>query len=89
MVGHFWLRAPELAPTAEDGVAIGAAVDAVEKFAAEVHAGRTAAKSGSFEHVIHIGIGGSVVGPQLVCDALKTNHLRGGLCRGVGVRKGE
>src|SRR4051812_15063454 len=38
MVGHYWLRAPELSPTTEIRTAIESSVKAVEAFAAKVHA---------------------------------------------------
>lgn len=70
MVGHYWLRAPELAPSAAAGHAIREAVDAVERFAGGVRAGAIRGAGGPFGDMLHIGIGGSAVGPQLVCDAL-------------------
>jgi len=70
MVGHYWLRAPELAPTESLTEEIRAAVTAVERFARAVRRGELRGTGGLFSDVIHIGIGGSTVGPQLVCDAL-------------------
>src|SRR5262249_40780631 len=72
MVGHYWLRAPELAPTPEIAAEIQAAIEAVRGFAARVHEGRMRGSGGPFEHLVHVGIGGSALGPQLVCDALGT-----------------
>ncbi len=69
-VGHYWLRAPELAPGPEEARAISAEVDAVERFASGVRAGEIRGDGGPIGDVLHIGIGGSAVGPQLVCDAL-------------------
>src|SRR5262245_21184194 len=37
MVGHYWLRAPELAPTPEITHAIERTCTAIESFAAQVH----------------------------------------------------
>jgi glucose-6-phosphate isomerase len=71
MVGHYWLRAPQLAPTKEIAKEITAAVDAVKKFAATVHAGRIKPpRAGRFARVLAIGIGGSALGPMFVSDAL-------------------
>jgi glucose-6-phosphate isomerase len=70
MVGHYWLRAPALAPTPEIRDAVTDAIAAVRAFAADVHAGRLAGRDGPFAHVLHVGIGGSALGPQLVADAL-------------------
>lgn len=61
-VGHYWLRDPELAPTPEQREAIRAMVHHVRAFA-ETHRAR-------FTDVIHVGIGGSALGPQLLLDAL-------------------
>lgn len=72
MVGHYWLRAPSLAPTEEQRAGIRHAIAAVSAFAGQVHYGRVAGVGGPFAHVIHVGIGGSTVGPQLICDALRT-----------------
>ena len=44
MVGHYWLRAPELAPTAEIAEEIRQRQARVKSFAAEVHVGRAAAR---------------------------------------------
>lgn len=72
-VGHYWLRAPELAPDAEIRRQIEEALDAVERFVAGVHSGRVVAPAGGrFEHLLLIGIGGSALGPQFVWDALGT-----------------
>src|SRR5947199_5357156 len=71
MVGHYWLRNPALAPTAEIRQEIEKTINRIKKFAQDVHAGKITAENGKrFEHVLHIGIGGSALGPQLVADAL-------------------
>lgn len=69
-VGHYWLRAPERAPTLEIASAIGDTRDAVSEFAAAVRAGNVRAPGGRFTDVLHIGIGGSALGPALLLDAL-------------------
>ncbi|MEM6796688.1 MAG: glucose-6-phosphate isomerase, partial [Acidobacteriota bacterium] len=70
-VGHYWLRAPELAPDATTGEAIRDSVKAVCDFADRVHAGEIAPRPGErFTDVLVVGIGGSALGPQLVADAL-------------------
>ena len=69
-VGHYWLRAPELAPP-EDAAAIRAAVTQVKTFAKSVHTGALQSPAGKrFTQVLLIGIGGSALGPQLATDAL-------------------
>ncbi len=70
MVGHYWLRAPELAPTRELSDDITGTVAAIKDFAAKVHSGAVAGTGGRFTHVLVIGIGGSALGPQLVAHAL-------------------
>lgn len=69
-VGHYWLRAPQLAPV-EEGAHIRAALTAVKAFAAKVHDGRIAPPAGGkFTKLLIVGIGGSALGPQLTADAL-------------------
>ncbi len=70
MVGHYWLREPELAPSAAICKDLHAACDAVRAFAARVHAGEVRGAHGPFEHLLHVGIGGSATGAQLICEAL-------------------
>ena len=71
MVGHYWLRAPEKAPTPEIAAAIRDARARVLDFAARVHDGRVKPpRAERFRHLLVIGIGGSALGPQLVADAL-------------------
>jgi glucose-6-phosphate isomerase len=70
MVGHYWLRAPKLAPDATITTEIESTLAAVKLFAAKVHAGAIAAPAGRFENVLVIGIGGSALGPQFVAQAL-------------------
>jgi glucose-6-phosphate isomerase len=80
MVGHYWLRAPDLAPSPALREAIVATTDRVRSFAADVHAGRVAAPSGArFTHVLSMGIGGSALGPMFVAEALgdqRTDRMR-------------
>jgi glucose-6-phosphate isomerase len=71
MVGHYWLRAPHLAPNEQLRQDIEETNRRIESFAAEVHSGRISAAGGAvFRHVLIIGIGGSALGPQFVSDAL-------------------
>jgi glucose-6-phosphate isomerase len=71
MVGHYWLRAPKLAPTPEISREIESTVAAVRAFATAVHDGAVRPERASrFTDVLAIGIGGSALGPQLVADAL-------------------
>ncbi|MDB6093411.1 MAG: Glucose-6-phosphate isomerase [Verrucomicrobia bacterium] len=70
MVGHYWLRAPELAPTPELAREISSTLESIKGFAAQVHAGEVAGPKGKFKQLLVIGIGGSALGPQFVAHAL-------------------
>jgi glucose-6-phosphate isomerase len=70
MVGHYWLRAPQLAPTAELRDEITSTLEAIKVFAAKVHKGEIAGPAGKFRELLVIGIGGSALGPQFVSHAL-------------------
>ncbi len=75
MVGHYWLRAPQLAPDDETRTQIQTAVDQIEAFADDVHAKRTTPPSAArFTDLVLVGIGGSALGPQFIGDALGTKH---------------
>ena len=65
MVGHYWLRNPELAPSAEISQQITSTIENVKAFAAAVHSGEVSGADGLFENVIVIGIGGSALGRNL------------------------
>ncbi|MEI9898469.1 MAG: hypothetical protein WDN28_32580 [Chthoniobacter sp.] len=69
-VGHYWLRAPQLAPTPELKADIENCNQSIRDFVAQVYA------SGRFTDVLVIGIGGSALGPQFVSDALGTDDDR-------------
>ncbi len=70
MVGHYWLRAPELAPSEEITLEISQTLRKIHLFANRVHGGEIAGQSGSFQNLLVVGIGGSALGPQLVGNAL-------------------
>src|SRR5262249_53317228 len=72
MVGHYWLRAPELAPTPAIQTAIETTIARIEAFAADVHSGRI----GAFRRLLVVGIGGSALGPEFVAAALATPRDR-------------
>jgi glucose-6-phosphate isomerase len=70
-VGHYWLRAPELAPDPETRRAIEGTVTSILDFAADVHAARVRPeRARRFSSVLVIGIGGSALGPRFVSEAL-------------------
>ncbi len=70
MVGHYWLRAPQLAPNPELAGEITTTLAAIKDFTAKVHSCAVAGPKGKFKNVLVIGIGGSALGPQLVSHAL-------------------
>ncbi|WP_397570746.1 glucose-6-phosphate isomerase [Schlesneria sp. T3-172] len=70
MVGHYWLRAPELAPSAEIAADIRQTQGRIIEFAKEIHEGVVQGAEGQFQFLLVIGIGGSALGPQFVAQAL-------------------
>jgi len=70
MVGHYWLRAPSLAPSPSIRREIEDARREVRSFSEAVRSGRVAGVTGPFRHLVHIGIGGSALGPELLVDSL-------------------
>lgn len=77
MVGHYWLRNPDLAPTEEIRNEIKAAIDKVVAFSCDVHNGKILNPSGvKFLSFLVIGIGGSALGPQFIADALASSANR-------------
>lgn len=74
MVGHYWLRNPNLAPTEEVRQSIVRPLADLKAFAEKVHTGEIHPPGGGiFERILLIGIGGSALGPQLVTDAIGHN----------------
>ncbi|MDR1890945.1 MAG: glucose-6-phosphate isomerase [Puniceicoccales bacterium] len=70
MVGHYWLRNSNIAPSPEIQGDIDGGIEKILKFAEKVHLGHLAGQDGKFENALFIGIGGSALGPQLICDSL-------------------
>jgi glucose-6-phosphate isomerase len=71
MVGHYWLRNPELAPNAEIQKEISSTLEKIQEFAAKIHEHKLQPqKAASFRNVLLLGIGGSALGPQFVQSAL-------------------
>ncbi len=71
MVGHYWLRDPDLAPS--DGLKhdVVHTLKQIETFAQKIHAGEIRPpQAQTFTEVLSIGIGGSALGPQFVSEAL-------------------
>ncbi len=81
MVGHYWLRAPELAPSPDISKEISANLEAMLSFASKIHQGEIKSPSGvKFNSVLLIGIGGSALGPQFVSQALSGPEDKMKLC---------
>ena len=73
MVGHYWLRAPELAPDTKMTQGIKNTLRSIKKFASDIHTGKLVTPKGKrFSRFLLIGIGGSALGPQFVSHALGT-----------------
>ena len=69
-VGHFWLRAPELAPDEDTANSIRETLGTIGTLTTGIHNGETKGAAGRFENLLVIGIGGSALGPQFVAQAL-------------------
>jgi glucose-6-phosphate isomerase len=71
MVGHYWLRAPELAPNDELRAEITEPLSQIKDFVKKIHAGDIKPPDGEkFTTILAVGIGGSALGPQFVAEAL-------------------
>lgn len=71
MVGHYWLRNPDLAPTPELKQDIRGTLEQIHTFTWQVHSGEIHPPNAArFTDILSIGIGGSALGPQFVAEAL-------------------
>jgi glucose-6-phosphate isomerase len=71
MVGHYWLRNADLAPTPELKQDILDTLCNIEQFASQVRTGGLCPPGQErFTDILSIGIGGSALGPQFVAQAL-------------------
>ena len=71
MVGHYWLRAPELAPDEGLKQEILDAQAQVKEFADQVLEGKVLSQGGKkFKNAMVAGMGGSSLGPAFIYDAL-------------------
>ena len=69
MVGHYWLRSPEIAPTEELRKDITETLDRIESFTKKVHTGIIHPPTATrFTDILSIGVGGSALGPQFVAQ---------------------
>ena len=75
MVGHYWLRAPELAPAPDIKREIADTLRLIKEFTSSVHAGKICPpQRPRFTKMLIIGIGGSALGPQFISDALASSN---------------
>jgi glucose-6-phosphate isomerase len=71
MVGHYWLRDPDLAPTPELKQEAVETLEQIEAFTRKIHSGAIHPPGAEkFTDILSIGIGGSALGPQFVAEAL-------------------
>ena len=70
MVGHYWLRDAQLAPTPDLRREVEETNARIKRFAHYVHNGVVGTVQSKFRHLLLIGIGGSALGPQFVAEAL-------------------
>lgn len=74
MVGHYWLRAPHLAPCKELQEEIIEVINRIQKFSFSIRKGEILSERNKpFQNLLIVGIGGSTLGPQLISDALNYN----------------
>ncbi len=75
MVGHYWLRNPQLAPKPDIKQDIINTQQQIINFQQQIHSGAIHPPSGGkFTDILSIGIGGSALGPQFVTQALAPNN---------------
>lgn len=75
MVGHYWLRNPDLAPTPALKADVINTLESIEAFAKDVHTGTIHPPlAPKFTDILSIGIGGSALGPEFVAEALAPLH---------------
>ncbi|MGA9381549.1 MAG: glucose-6-phosphate isomerase, partial [Phormidium sp.] len=71
MVGHYWLRDPDRAPSLELKQGIIATLEKIETFVHQIHGGEIHPPNApNFTDLLSIGIGGSALGPEFVAEAL-------------------
>ncbi len=70
MVGHYWLRNPDLAPPNLKKEIIET-LEGIEDFVEKVHCGAIKPpEAEKFTDILSVGIGGSALGPEFVAEAL-------------------
>lgn len=75
MVGHYWLRNADLAPSSALKQDILATEQSIMTFVSKVHSGEIRPpQAPKFTDLLSIGIGGSALGPQFVAEALSADE---------------
>ncbi|KAE9603842.1 hypothetical protein Lal_00001917 [Lupinus albus] len=77
MVGHYWLRDPNRAPTPFLNTQIQNTLQNISNFANDIITAKIKPPSspeGRFTQILCIGIGGSALGPQFVAEALAPDN---------------
>ncbi len=71
MVGHYWLRDPDLAPSPELKQEITSALEQIKGFASKIIGGEIRPPQAvKYTDILSVGIGGSALGPEFVAEAL-------------------
>lgn len=71
MVGHYWLRDADRAPSPDLKQAIEDGLTQIEDFARKIHNGEIKPPEAErFTDLLSVGIGGSALGPEFVAEAL-------------------
>ena len=77
MVGHYWLRNPQLAPTNEITQYIENTWREIEKLTKKIKEGEILSPKGMrFNHLLQVGIGGSILGNQLLNECFPNEEMR-------------
>lgn len=75
MVGHYWLRNPDIAPNDHIKQEIKESIAQINEFVPKIHSGEIKPPlAPKFTDIISIGIGGSALGPQFVAEALTSDN---------------
>ncbi len=76
VVGHLWLRSRDLLPNQEKRSAeIDSTQTSFLNFATNIRNGNIFGYTGKkFTNVVNVGIGGSTLGPEMICHALSNNY---------------
>ena len=78
MVGHYWLRNTSLSPRADIQKYIDGNFKKIEEFSSAIHSGELlSSKKSPFTRFIQVGIGGSILGTQLLAKIFPKHRIKG------------